>query len=672
MNQPARSSRGTVRAAGMLAGTLLALTLGAAARGQNPPAQTPQDPPQRPVFRVGTDVVRVDVYPRRGGRVVEGLTAEDFEVFEDGERQTIDTFEYVEFDDWGPDVAALDPRDAREALRMAADPRNRVFVFFLDTYHVTWQGALRAREPILEFLREGLGPRDLFGVLTAQQSPELLTLGRVTNEAATAMTLERSWGLLDTPVIDPDEALLEGCSMGGARTVGGLLRLWRFDRTFSHLEELMVRLSTVRQERKNIILVSDQWPNVVAINRAPSPLATGPGGSGSPRAEVAPGPAPQRGRGSFPGSPGGLFGANSICSAEAARLGGIDFRRRFDELPDLARAANVALYVMVPGTNTLFNDPSGQFRGLAEDTDGLSIFTNDLTQGLERIVGHQNAYYMLGYRSTQAPSERRVREIEVKTTRRGVDLELRREYYPPTTDDLAARDTAVAERTDVERALDALDRIRDTTSLFVQVAPREGHIVVTAEVAAQQVSRGGWRRGADVEVVARNDAGDEVGRAEGRMAVRARGARLAVPIAPGQTARRVAVRVQSTSGDLSDFVEVRPAATPLFAAPEVSRAGSLPSMPFEPAAELQFQRTERVRVEWPIAAALDERAVRVVNAAGEDRPVDLAVVEVGDNRQVLRADFRLLSLAPADYVLEVSGRAGETSDRRLLAFRVLR
>lgn len=675
MNQPARSSCGTVRAAGLLAGLVLAFTLGAAARGQNPPAQTPpvQDPPQRPVFRVGTDVVRVDVYPRRDGRVVDGLTAEDFEVFEDGQRQTIDTFEYVEFDDWGRDVVALDPRDAREAMRMAADPRNRVFVFFLDTYHVTWQGALRAREPILQFLREGLGPRDLFGVLTAQQSPELLTLGRVTSDAATAMTLERSWGLLDTPVIDPDEALLQGCSMGGARSVGGLLRLWRFDRTFSHLEELMVRLSAVRQERKNIVLVSDQWPNVMAINRAPAPLAAGPRGAfGTPRADVAPGPAPQRGRGSFPGSPGGLFGANSICSAEAARLGGIDFRRRFDELPDLARAANVALYIMVPGTNTLFNDPSGQFRGLAEDTDGLSIFTNDLTQGLERVVEHQSAYYMLGYRSTQAPSERRVRKIEVKTTRRGVDLELRREYYPPTTDDLAMRDAAVVERTDIARALDALDRIRDTTNLFVQVAPREGHIVVTAEVAAQRVSRGGWRQGADVEVVARNDSGDEVGRAQGRMAERARGARLRVPIAPGQTARRVAVRVQSASGDLSDFVEVLPAANPFFGAPEVSRAGSLPSMPFEPAAELQFQRTERVRVEWPIAAQLDERAVRVVNAAGEDRPVDLAVVEVGDNRHVLRADFRLLSLAPADYVLEVSGRAGETSDRRLIAFRVLR
>jgi len=117
---------------------------------------------------------------------------------------------------------------------------------------------------------------------------------------------------------------------------------------------------------------------------------------------------------------------------------------------------------------------------------------------------------------------------------------------------------------------------------------------------------------------------------------------------------------------------VRPATTPIFGVPEVSRAGSLPSMPFEPAAELQFQRTERVRLEWPVALALDEHAVRVVNAAGEDRPVDLAVVELGDDRRVLRADLRLLSLAPADYVLEVTGRAGETSDRRLLAFRVLR
>src|SRR5688572_12530021 len=50
--------------------------------------QTQQSPPteaqQRPVFRGGTHFVRVDAYPVENGRIVAGLTPEDFEIYEDG------------------------------------------------------------------------------------------------------------------------------------------------------------------------------------------------------------------------------------------------------------------------------------------------------------------------------------------------------------------------------------------------------------------------------------------------------------------------------------------------------------------------------------------------------------------------------------------------------------
>jgi VWFA-related protein len=49
----------------------------------------PQDP-QRPVFRSGVDLVRVDVSVRDGQRVVTGLTAADFDVLDNGVAQQID------------------------------------------------------------------------------------------------------------------------------------------------------------------------------------------------------------------------------------------------------------------------------------------------------------------------------------------------------------------------------------------------------------------------------------------------------------------------------------------------------------------------------------------------------------------------------------------------------
>jgi hypothetical protein len=58
-------------------------------------AQSKQKPP---VFRGGTSLVTVDAYPTRQGKVVEGLTAEDFEIFEDGKRQDVESLEFVPFD----------------------------------------------------------------------------------------------------------------------------------------------------------------------------------------------------------------------------------------------------------------------------------------------------------------------------------------------------------------------------------------------------------------------------------------------------------------------------------------------------------------------------------------------------------------------------------------------
>src|SRR5678810_1230068 len=54
-------------------------------------AQPPTQAQQRPVFRGGTHFVRVDAYPLKDGKIVEGLEPGDFEVFEDGKRQTIES-----------------------------------------------------------------------------------------------------------------------------------------------------------------------------------------------------------------------------------------------------------------------------------------------------------------------------------------------------------------------------------------------------------------------------------------------------------------------------------------------------------------------------------------------------------------------------------------------------
>ncbi len=142
-----RFRRPPASAVNLTACALVALGLGASqvlwAQSAQPPqggaAQAPaaqKEPEQRPVFRGGANFVRVDVFATKDGVPVEDLKAEDFEVAEDGNPQKVETFEFVKIQTGGDATTRVEPRTVRESREMVADPRARVFVLFLDTYHV--------------------------------------------------------------------------------------------------------------------------------------------------------------------------------------------------------------------------------------------------------------------------------------------------------------------------------------------------------------------------------------------------------------------------------------------------------------------------------------------------------------------------------------------------------
>src|SRR5688500_9368270 len=149
-----------------------------------PPVPQERAEPQRPLFRGGARFVRVDVFPTdKDGTPVSGLAAEDFDLFEDGKPQTIDSFELV---DLQPEVeeARVDPNSQREGEEAAKDPRARLFVIVLDTKHVEVLGGANIRRPLIDMLDRLIAPTDLFGVITPQLRPSDLILGRKTTTVA--------------------------------------------------------------------------------------------------------------------------------------------------------------------------------------------------------------------------------------------------------------------------------------------------------------------------------------------------------------------------------------------------------------------------------------------------------------------------------------------------------
>jgi hypothetical protein len=84
---------------------------------------------------------------------------------------------------------------------------------------------------------------------------------------------------------------------------------------------------------------------------------------------------------------------------------------------------------------------------------------------------------------------------------------------------------------------------------------------------------------------------------------------------------------------------------------------------------LHFDRSDRIRIDWPILAPADGRQLRLLDRAGRPLPVDLPLMEDPASRGVSLA-FPLAAFSRADYVVELTVTAGAVTERRLLALRV--
>ena len=127
-------------------------------RQGQPPA--PGQGQQPPVFRAGANFVRVDVYPTADGKPVMDLKQEDFEVSEDGVPQKVETFEHVVIQ--APTALerarAPEPNTVAQSREMVAESKARLFVLFLDTYHISREGAMNSRAALIAIPVRGARP----------------------------------------------------------------------------------------------------------------------------------------------------------------------------------------------------------------------------------------------------------------------------------------------------------------------------------------------------------------------------------------------------------------------------------------------------------------------------------------------------------------------------------
>jgi VWFA-related protein len=661
-------------------------------------------------FRTGVNFVRIDAFATVNGAPVRDLTANDFEVSEDGAPQRVETFERVE-------------------------AHGRLFVLFLDTYHVDLGGARRLQKTLLALLERVVGPDDTYAVMTPEMSAADLTLTPRTSTIESYLSKYWFWG--DREQLypeDPIEQKYQECypehsekrceTATGSTTqpddfyqgVAEALVARRHEkRTLASLTDLSRYLQSIRQGRKAVLVVSDGWalyrPDQSLLRVGPCDISRG-----QTRSRGVGDPGDSRERRAMPFMYSGL-----TCDTDRQALATLDDRQAFQGVIDAANRANVSFYPLdsrsLSATTTAggASAPQDPLRGagapvggggalaprnaqlrtrteplrtLASETDGFAVLDpGDLDPGLKRAVDDLTSYYLLGYASSNAKLDGTARSISVRVKRPGVDVRARRGYRAATADEAErGRSTSTASpnapASQLQLALTSLDMARPGVPLrtavgyaTIESAAGTGtrvHAWAQAELDAVTARQGAWLGGGTVEVTIIAPDGTSL---MTRTATLNAGERsLTVDVgevaAQGELAVRTRISPQLEGASLTDTVRVssvEPGGHPL-----LMRRGPTTGLNYRPTAAPLFQRTERLRVDLPVAPGAEPPKAEVLDRMGQPMAVPVRTVVREENGMTwASAEVTLAPLAPGDYLIRLAMSAGGKAYAVLTSFRMV-
>lgn len=393
-----------------LAGILLAATAPAGRAVASQAASTGQ------VIRSRVDLVTSDLIVRdRNGVFVPDLRKEEIQVYEDGVRHELATFTVSR----GGRVYSLSsvlPPAAREGLvlpppRPPGDAAGRIFLLFVDDYHLDARNTPRIRELIRRISRELVHEGDMFGVVSTGHSAIEIDLTYDRRRLDHAIAKISGGGLRPQEILDAPQT-----SQGAAE-----LR-HRAHVAFSTARQILGRLEQVHDRRKAFVYVSNGYDfDPFPATRARQEAERNPGPDSSARAND---PATRTGNQfGFADLASELSGVIRAANRANASLYTIDPR-------GLVAGADLDEKVDMVEWNNHVRTTQDTLRVLADETGGFAMVnSNDFTRGLRRIDAETSDYYVIGYYSTNADPLQRRRTIRIDVSRPGVEVKHRTEYY---------------------------------------------------------------------------------------------------------------------------------------------------------------------------------------------------------------------------------------------------
>ena len=386
-------------------------------RGQGQPAAS--DPPR---FRVGVDVVRLDaVVTDKDGALVTNLTADDFDVHQDGRPQKITLVQWVPIA--GPQAGTTPqspggPPESTGPRRLSRGKVQRTIMIVVDDLGTSFESMPPTRAALHRLVDESLQPTDLAAVVRTSQAANVVQQftndPRVLHNAIDALTWNwrsrtavsglPAFGSLPDITINgrvigaPGFGNLEAlrASMSGNNSLGALAMLIRGTRDLPG--------------RKAMVLVSE---GMTMLDRY-----DGPGG--------------ENGRGVLPDIR--IVMPRDHVVDQAVRSGVVVYALDPRNLQSAGLRAeddvtfydSAQLRAVAGDRHQFLIDTQDFLTHISEQTGGFAVLnTNDLARGLRRITDDQRGYYLIGYTpddSTFAKPGKTIRyhEISVQVKQRGL------------------------------------------------------------------------------------------------------------------------------------------------------------------------------------------------------------------------------------------------------------
>jgi VWFA-related protein len=671
----------------------------------------PQGDGQQPVFRGGIDFVRVDVIVSdRKAQPVTNLTQNDFEVLEDGKPVAIEQFKLIKVDG-NPTPGGPPPKQIRnrndEELEASRDDV-RIFVFFMDDYHVRKANSMSVRTPLIRFIQQQLRPTDMIGIMYPLQPVSDVQLTRDHEKIANAINTfdGRKFDYTPRNIVEQNYA----------RYSTDQVERIRNDVVMGALQGLAVRLGSLREGRKSIIYVSEGFTAMLP-------------------------PQMRRMDASAPANPIETAAAAGVQDSSreitSEWFGQMDVYSRLRDVYDVANRNNTAVYSLDPrglapfeyGFDDIPFGPPPSFatdkralqmtqdtlRVLSEETDGRAIVNrNTLEQGLADMMRDSSYYYLLGYTSKHTGADGKFHQISVKVKRSGMDVRARKGYWALTAADVEKISKPAPEvAKPVQTALASIapsvqsgkyvrtwigtergENGKTRVTLIWEPLPAQGAGVrreqpgrvslLAATAKGDLVFRG---RSPDAALAsagpapAPNDTG-AAGRSPSAPAATAP-QRLIFDAPPGKIELRMTVEAAGSGGTLDS--EIRDITLPDFTAPQVALSTprvyrARTAREFQtvaadpnviPSPGREFSRTERLLIRFdaygPGTEKPDVTAVLLNRGGSKMSDVQIAPGAAGATHQI---DLGLNSMPAGEYLIEITGKAAGGEAKELVPFRV--